>query len=132
MIYIAVGIGGVIGSLLRYYISVYTGYGWGSTFPFDTFLANLIGCFLLGWVTTYLAKMNWLPSPVSLGIGTGLIGSFTTFSTFSFETVALIKSSEWLIAISYVLGSLWGGLLLAYLGYRVGRGMLQNSIRKGS
>ena len=54
------------------------------------------------------------------GIGTGLVGSFTTFSTFSVETVTLIQHETWTLAILYVFLSLFGGLLMSWLGYKVG------------
>lgn len=121
MVYAVVGIFGVVGALLRYYLGISMSLFWHDSFPFATLLTNLIGCFLLGWITTYLFRINMLPPFIVTGIGTGLIGSFTTFSTFSAETVKLILASHWGLAILYVLISLWGGLLASYLGFRLGR-----------
>ncbi|MFP3381294.1 CrcB family protein, partial [Bacillus sp. SIMBA_069] len=75
---------------------------WHHSFPLATLLINLAGCFLLAWLTTYITRLNILPSEVITGIGTGFIGSFTTFSTFSVETVQLINHSEWSTAFLYV------------------------------
>lgn len=98
MIYIIVGIAGILGALSRYYLGLTIHEFWHHTFPLATLLINLAGCFLLAWLTTYIAKLNILPSDVITGIGTGFIGSFTTFSTLSVETIQLINHSEWGIA----------------------------------
>lgn len=123
MVYAVVGIFGVVGALLRYYLGISMSMVWHDSFPLATLLINLSGCFLLGWITTHLSRINMFPPSIITGIGTGLIGSFTTFSTFSVETVKLILGSHWGIAILYVLSSLWGGLLASYLGFRLGHAL---------
>jgi fluoride exporter len=125
MIYFAVGMGGILGALMRYYLGLSIGSWWHNSFPLATLLTNFIGCFVLGWLTTYLFKINILHPFISTGLSTGLVGSFTTFSTFSVETVHLIQSSDWVIALIYVLCSLWGGLFLSYSGYRFGQKLLK-------
>ncbi|MGE8205067.1 fluoride efflux transporter CrcB [Heyndrickxia sp. NPDC080065] len=121
MIYIAVGIGGMIGALLRYYLGFSVGNWWSFPFPLGTFIINMIGCFILGWLTTYLSKIKKIHPFILTGFGTGLVGSFTTFSTFSYETVHLIQLSLWGTAAAYVLFSLWGGLSFSFFGYRLGK-----------
>jgi fluoride exporter len=116
MVYVSVGLFGVIGALLRYYLGVSVSTVWHHSFPLATLLANLFGCFLLGWISTYLSRLGKLHPYILTGLGTGLIGSFTTFSTFSVETVTLIHSSNWGMAIIYVLLSFWGGLWAALMG----------------
>ncbi|HJV16891.1 MAG TPA: fluoride efflux transporter CrcB [Bacillales bacterium] len=117
MVYVSVGLFGVIGALLRYFLGLSIHHIWHQSFPLATLLANLIGCFLLGWITAYLSHLNKLYPYLMAGIGSGLIGSFTTFSTFSVETVKLIQASNWGTAILYVLISFWGGLWAAWMGY---------------
>ncbi len=129
--YLIVGLAGFAGALLRYYIGVLFNnsdiYG---SFPIATFTANMIGSFLLGWVTARLSKIKYISPYLVLGIGTGLIGSFTTFSTFSVETVSLIRHSYLGIAFSYVSCSLIGGLILSYSGYKTGNYFYYRSGRK--
>lgn len=120
MVYVVVGISGVVGALLRYFLGLSMGMIWHYSFPFATFITNVIGCFVLGWITTYLSRTNLIPPALVTGLGTGLIGSFTTFSTFSVETVKLVFAGQWGMAILYVLLSLWGGLLASYSGFRLG------------
>lgn len=120
MEYILVGLAGIIGASLRYLVSFYLNEWSFHDFPLATFLTNIIGCFLLGWLTTFLPRLKSLPPYVITALGTGLIGSFTTFSTFSVETVELIQASKWDIAAFYVLTSLWGGLTFSWIGYKLG------------
>ncbi|MCM3239292.1 fluoride efflux transporter CrcB [Heyndrickxia oleronia] len=130
MSYLTVGIGGIIGSLLRYYIGLSSVIWWSSPFPIATLVINLIGCFVLGWFTTYLSKLKLFSPSLLTGFGTGLVGSFTTFSTFSVETVQLIQNSLWGFAILYVLGSLFGGLFFSYFGYRLGDILTKNRLQR--
>ena len=120
MVYFIVGISGIIGALLRYYLGTFMNMFWHYSFPFSTLLINFIGCFILGWLTMYISRINIIPTYLVTGLETGLIGSFTTFSTFSVETVKLFLTSHWGTAILYVLISLWGGLLVAYFGFYLG------------
>ncbi|WP_002144960.1 fluoride efflux transporter CrcB [Bacillus cereus] len=131
MIYIIVGIAGILGALSRYYLGLTIDMFWHHSLPFATLMINLIGCFLLAWLTTYIARLNILPSEVITGIGTGFIGSFTTFSTFSVETVKLINHSELGIAFLYVLCSMLGGLIMSGLGYKLGDLSLQKRLGEG-
>ena len=120
MNFILVGIAGIIGATLRYLLGVYFSQWWLNDFPLATFVTNMVGSFLLGWFTHFLPRFKALHPHVITAMGIGLIGSFTTFSTFSVETVHLIEASKWGTAILYVLLSLWGGLFFSWLGYRLG------------
>ncbi|MED1204694.1 fluoride efflux transporter CrcB [Heyndrickxia acidicola] len=120
MAYIIVGISAIIGALLRYWIGLAVGQWQHPNFPVATLMINLIGSFALAWLTTFVFKRNLIHSHLAAGLGTGLIGAFTTFSTFSVETVNLIHASRWGAAILYVMLSLWGGLAMSYLGFRLG------------
>ncbi|WP_462412706.1 fluoride efflux transporter CrcB [Neobacillus sp. Marseille-QA0830] len=120
MNYLWVGIAGIVGAMLRYLLGIYFGHWWFHDFPLATFLINMAGSFVLGWFTHFLLRFKSLPPYIITALGTGLIGSFTTFSTFSVETVLLIESAKWGTAVLYVLSSLWGGLFFSWLGYRLG------------
>ncbi|MEH7098139.1 fluoride efflux transporter CrcB [Neobacillus vireti] len=120
MKYFVVGIAGIIGAILRYLIGVYFNQWWFHAFPLATFMTNMLGSFILGWLTNFLPRFKSLHPHVLTALGTGLIGSFTTFSTFSVETVHLLNSARWGTAIFYILLSLWGGLLFSWFGFRLG------------
>lgn len=121
MVYFLVGIAGALGSILRYLIgiSLFT----NSSFPFATLSINLIGSFILAWLTTSLFKKIIIAPAVSTAIVTGFVGSFTTFSAVSVETVALFSNGDILLGVLYVLASVFGGLLMSRLGFRVSKGV---------
>ncbi|MFB7118511.1 fluoride efflux transporter CrcB [Bacillus tropicus] len=129
--YFIVGSAGILGALSRYYLGLTIHESWHHTFPLATLLINLVGCFLLAWLTMYIAKLNILSSDVITGIGTGFIGSFTTFSTFSVETIQLINHSEWSIAFLYVSCSILGGLIMSGIGYTLGDFLIKKHLTEG-
>jgi fluoride exporter len=122
MRFLYVGIGGSIGSLLRYFVYQITlVFNRGEIVFLGTLLTNLFGAFALGWVTSNLLVSKKIPDHVAAAIGTGLIGSFTTFSTLSVEFTSLIQGEQFMLAIIYIFSSMFGGLFCAYYGYRVGQ-----------
>lgn len=121
MIYLLVGFGGIIGASLRFSLGIWTDSYWTGSLPLATVLANLTGSFLLGWLTEYAVQTKKLPSHFTAAVGTGLIGSFTTFSTFSFENIQLMMDSKWETAFVYTFVSLIGGLLFVSFGCALGR-----------
>ncbi len=121
MVYIFVGAAGMVGALLRYYLGVLAGDWWNYAFPLGTFLANMIGSFTLGLITTYFFQKKNVHPMFATAIGTGLIGSFTTFSTFSVETVNLLSHSHLFLAFIYVIGSAFGGLFMSFAGFTIGK-----------
>lgn len=115
-LFLAIGVGGIIGSVLRYGISLLFS-GESDQFPVQTLIVNLVGCFLLSFLFNHHRIKRSMSPIVFTSVGTGLIGSFTTFSTFAVETVRLFDYYP-LLAISYVLISICGGLILCYGGFR--------------
>jgi fluoride exporter len=120
MVYLMIGIGGLAGSLLRYSLSVLTVHFWDDGFPVGTLIINLTGSFFLGWFSSkFIAAKRLSPSLTSF-ISTGFIGSYTTFSTFSLETIHLLEAGEYINGLLYVIISLLAGLLLVRLGVYIG------------
>ncbi|MFB5088117.1 fluoride efflux transporter CrcB [Psychrobacillus sp. PGGUH221] len=116
MAYLLVGVAGALGALLRYLIGLilFT----DSIFPFATLAVNLVGCYFLAYLTTSLLPKSNLSSNLQTAITTGFLGAFTTFSTFSLETVELVHRGEYLLSIVYVLISMIGGILMSKLGWK--------------
>lgn len=117
MVYLIIGLAGVCGALLRYAAGLLVLHA-GLASVWATLPVNLTGCFLLGAFTSYQENMH--PSLhlwIKAGIGTGFLGAFTTFSTFSLESVNLLINGMVLPAALYVLASLTGGLAAAWLGW---------------
>lgn len=105
----AVAVFAFVGGLLRYLLSI-------SLSEWGILVANLVGCFILSFLTYYVIERDLLAGWLNLGLGTGLIGAFTTFSSFATSVVKLSRSSL-LIGGGYFLVSLLGGFLAALLGY---------------
>lgn len=119
MIYLWIGIAGMLGAILRYLISVL--FFTDSLFPLATLAINLLGSFLLAWLTSHAFKKVCLSPHLSTAIGTGFIGSFTTFSALSVETIRLFQSGNHFLGLVYVLVSLFGGLTMSYLGFNISK-----------
>lgn len=120
MLYIYVGLAGALGALARYGIGLGIGLIWTNVFPVGTLVINLIGSFLLGWMTHFLFRTDKFPSQIVTIIGTGMIGSFTTFSTFSVETILLMENGRIGLALLYVASSVGLGLFSSWFGYHLG------------
>lgn len=120
-VYLFVGIGGAIGSILRYLVSIVTLEYFGTGFPYGTLFVNLVGSFVLAWFTSRIIALNKIAEYLSAAIGTGLIGSFTTLSTLSVDVVALAEKGHLSYVIIYFLMSILGGLLLAFAGLTLGK-----------
>jgi fluoride exporter len=113
-------IGGSLGALSRYWISLLSVRLFGTGFPWGTLLVNLGGCFLIG-LSFALAERSSLMNPAArLFFVTGFLGALTTFSSFGYETfTALHEGSHW-VAMNNVLLNNVVGLILVFLGFRLG------------
>ncbi|WP_053218723.1 fluoride efflux transporter FluC [Virgibacillus senegalensis] len=117
MIYLYVGLAGSLGAMLRYGIGILF-YQADTVFPFTTLIINLAGSFLLAWLTGSILSTARLSLTAKSAIGTGFVGSFTTFSTLSVETVDLYMDGRLSLAILYIFLSIFGGLAMSRLGYQ--------------
>jgi len=117
-----VGIGGFIGANARYLLGVWIGGRMGGSFPYGTFVINVTGSFILGLIMG-LVESRALSPIVRLATGVGFVGAYTTFSTFTYETIRLIEGGSWLLAGLNIGGSLLVGLAAVILGLATGRGI---------
>lgn len=119
--YAMVGIGGALGSILRFWLGSYVGSRFGSRFPYGTFVINVSGSFLIGVILTVLAeKTNWSPNWRYL-IPIGFIGGYTTFSAFEYETFRLFQDGQVLSAALNVTLSVIVGFVGVWVGAVAGR-----------
>jgi fluoride exporter len=110
---------GALGTLARYGMQGIVQEHTGAEFPTGTLAVNLLGCLLLGGVAEFGLTHLTIPPEWRIGITTGFFGAFTTFSTFSWETIRMLEDGEWGRASAYVAVSLFGGLVCAFIGMKV-------------
>ncbi len=111
-------IGGALGALSRYGVSLLLPVGNGLRFPWNTFTANLIGCLVIGVVMGFVLNNSLSKQYLPL-ILIGFLGGFTTFSSFGWETIQLFQNKHTMLAVYYVLGTNIVGLLLVLVGYKL-------------
>lgn len=115
-------LGGALGASLRYAVSLSVGGGMtiagdvSSRFPWATLLANIIGCFGIGLIWGLWANTQWFEDWGRSFLLVGVLGGFTTFSTFSLELLRMFEDERWVGAISYLTLSILSCLLLVWLG----------------
>jgi len=117
MPYLLVGLGGFIGANARFVVARLVGTLFETRFPLGTFVINISGSFLLGVLGTVVTQ-KVMPSSESmrLALGVGFLGAYTTFSTFEFETHALLEDGSWLTATTNMFASLFVGLVAVRAG----------------
>lgn len=106
-----IGLGGFIGSVARFLSSMYLTKLFPSSFPYGTFVVNIVGCLLIGLIYGVSEKQQWLNEEWRLFLATGICGGFTTFSAFSIENIKLLQTGEIATALIYITASIALGLL---------------------
>ena len=112
---IYVGIGGCIGSMIRYLITIHSSKLFNSSIPLGTLMANVLGGFLIGAIMEISMSTDLISPHLKLFLTTGVMGGLTTFSTFSYETINLISDGKYLLGIGNVFLNLilsLGGVIL--------------------
>jgi CrcB protein len=121
--FLAISVGAVLGANARYLIGGWISDRFGTSFPVGTLLINVTGSFVIGLFLVLIGERlvvaDWWRPLVAIGF----LGSYTTFSTFSFETLALAQSGSWGLAALNVVGSMTGSLLGVYLGAVLARAL---------
>ncbi len=85
-------------------------------FPIGTLMVNLVGCFLFSWLVKHIMVDRDWNGRLILGVGTGFCGALTTFSSFALDAAQLLSGNHYLLAVIYLVASIFGGLLMAFLG----------------
>lgn len=117
-----IGLGGGIGSILRYLTTLAFNRLWPATFPWGTFTVNIAGSFLVGILIGFVGRQLPVNADLRFLLITGFCGGYTTFSTFASENVNLLQSGQPLTAFAYMAGSLLAGLLAVWIGLFLGSG----------
>ena len=123
MAYFYVFIGGGLGAVCRYGVTTTVGMLLGGMFPWGTLVVNLVGSLLMGLVIGALLplakSLQLLPESLRLLLTVGFLGGFTTFSSFSMETLTLLRGDSFFLAAVNVVGSIVLGVAAAYIGYQL-------------
>lgn len=118
--FVAVMIGGGLGAGLRYGVTLFANQHGGITFPYGTVLVNVIGSFCIGFLMMYFnSHMEW-PPQLKLFIITGILGGFTTFSTFNMELLTFIRESAGISALIYGGLNILGAFVSCWMGIVIG------------
>jgi CrcB protein len=118
---VGVALGGALGASARWGLDRFVEARSDAIFPWSTFTINVTGCLLIGILEVQLVDRHELPAWMRIGVIVGVIGGYTTFSTFSQEGFTLIESRDFGVALAYALGSVAVGILAVYLGTLLGR-----------
>ena len=111
-----VAIGGAIGSVLRYLVALSLKNFYSGEFPWHTFTVNIVGCFFIGLIFSWSLQSISFEN-IRLFLMVGILGGFTTYSSFGLETFDLIKQGKTIVAITYIFSTNILGLIAVYGGY---------------
>jgi CrcB protein len=120
--YLLVALGGALGSVSRFWVSGFIATRFGETFPFGTLVANITGSFLIGVFAALTAPdiSNSYRASIIQFFMIGVCGGYTTFSSFSLQTLNLMREGEWLYACGNILSSVVFCMIAVWLGYLFG------------
>ena len=118
-----IGLAGLFGTLGRYWLSGVAARRFGETFPVGTLLVNVMGCFLAGFLFYLMQERFLVNQTARTVILVGLLGGFTTFSSFGLQTFTLIRDSQFGYAALNVVVSNLAGLLMVWVGYTLARAL---------
>ena len=116
-----VAAGGALGAVTRYGVDVFVDRRSGVAFPLSTFVVNVSGCLAVGFLIAAIVDRHRTPEWLRVGLVLGFCGGYTTFSTFSQETLDLTRGDDWVVAAANVAASVTLGVLAVALGLRLGR-----------
>lgn len=119
-----ISLGGAVGTGARYLVGGWAMKWLGSGFPYGTFAVNVIGSFLLAALMYVGTNTEWMNPTVRVAVTTGMMGGFTTYSTFSYETMSYINDGAWSMGALNVGVTVSACLVASFLGFAVGRYVL--------
>ena len=120
---VLVGIGGFIGSVLRYWLSGIAQRGFKGDFPVGTLLVNIAGCLAIGAFWSLVEYREWFSPEQRIFVTVGVLGGFTTFSAFGYETFMLLRDSEYLPALANVASNTVVGTAAVALGWMAAKAL---------
>jgi CrcB protein len=119
--YLVISIGAILGANARYLLANWAAQRFGAGFPYGTFIINISGAFVLGVFMAYLQDRSFVHANYRLFFATGFCGAYTTFSTFTYESLRLLQDGSFLLAFTNLFGSIVIGMAGVFLGFVLGR-----------
>jgi CrcB protein len=116
-----VGGGGFVGANVRYLLGRWIADRFGSSFPYGTLIINVTGSLLIGFVLTVLAARSGLSPNYRLLVAVGFLGAYTTFSTYTYDSLTMMRGDEWFKSVVYLAGSVVLGMAAVTTGMFLGR-----------
>jgi CrcB protein len=120
---VGVAIGGAIGACCRWLLDRFIEARSDAIFPWSTFTINVTGCLVIGVLTEQLVDRHHIPAWIRVGAIVGVIGGYTTFSTFGQESFTLFESNDVAVGLAYTIGSIVTGILAVWAGTVLGRAL---------
>lgn len=114
---------GAAGTVARYGLDGAVQHRTGTGFPFGILTVNLLGCLLMGGIGQFALNHITVSADLRIGLTTGLMGGFTTFSAFGWDTARMLEDGQWPRALLYIGSSVVGGLLMMMTGMRIGNAL---------
>ena len=118
--YLVIGVGGFLGANARYLVATWAAQRFGALFPYGTFIINITGSFILGFFLSVLQERTFIHPHYRLFFAVGFLGAYTTFSTFTYESLRLVQEGSLMLGLVNVVGSAVVGLLGAFFGFVLG------------
>lgn len=118
---LAIGTGGFFGAICRYFVASQISYWLGASFPIGTLTVNAIGSFLLGFLTRFFLEHLLMAEIIRIGLLVGFLGAFTTFSTFSYESVMLLQEGDFTKAAINILSNSFICIFLCLTGLQLAK-----------
>jgi len=117
--YLLIAIGGALGSIARYWVSITVAGRMGTKFPYGTLVVNISACLLIGFAVTWIGRRAGIGREWMYLVPIGFIGAYSTFSTYEWETLSSLRAGTFFLAGLYAFGSLFVGLVAVWCGARL-------------
>jgi CrcB protein len=118
-----VGLGGFLGAVARYLLGGWVAARWGAVFPWGTFVINISGSFILGFFLAFAQDRPWLHPQARLLFAVGFVGAYTTFSTYTYESLRLMMEGQFALAAFNIVASVVVGMVAVFAGVALGSAM---------
>jgi CrcB protein len=122
--FLLICLGGAIGSGARYLTALAAASAFGIAFPFGTLIVNVAGSFLLGFVMHFGTSTELLSTDVRLMLTSGVLGGFTTYSSFNYETTSYFREGAWAVGMMNIAATVFGCLLAGFAGLALARAIV--------